>query len=140
MAESTPASASTDAERPSAPPPTASGPSNKTWGEALQDVSIERMRHIGKVPCARDSLLYGIGGGVAVGVGRFIVARIMQCDGGRQGIDGVELGGGRLRPNIHRMLHAKKVGMVVEKLNQLEEKRRQEGVAITVESDTTSKA
>ncbi|KAI8049194.1 hypothetical protein BDF22DRAFT_193206 [Syncephalis plumigaleata] len=97
------------------------------------------MRNIGKVPCGRDSLLYGIGGGLAVGAGRFIVKRkAMTASNWAVGAFAIISIGCWEWCNYQRLQHAKKVGVVVEKLNQLEEKRRQEGTAITTTTTTTT--
>jgi hypothetical protein len=39
--------------------------------------------------------------------------------------------------HFQRSQQVKKVGLVVEKLNQIEEKRRREGVAVTASTDAT---
>ncbi|KAI9592794.1 hypothetical protein BDF19DRAFT_450132 [Syncephalis fuscata] len=93
------------------------------------------MRNIGKVPCARDSLLYGIGGGIAVGAGRFITSRkALTASNWAVGAFALISIGCWEWCHFQRFRHAQKVGLVVEKLNQLEERRRREGTAITADS------
>ncbi|GFZ52380.1 hypothetical protein JCM24511_10153 [Saitozyma sp. JCM 24511] len=53
-----------------------SGDRVKDYWAALQRVDVARdLENIGQIPCARNSLLYGIAGGAGVGAVRFISSR-----------------------------------------------------------------
>jgi len=48
-------------------------PSWSAYGEALKTIKpVEDLKNVGNIPCGRDSLLYGIGGGVGIGCLRFL--------------------------------------------------------------------
>ncbi|RSH93287.1 hypothetical protein EHS25_007641 [Saitozyma podzolica] len=57
-----------------------SGDRVKDYWAALQRVDVARdLENIGQIPCARNSLLYGIAGGAGVGAVRFISSRSEQA-------------------------------------------------------------
>ncbi|KAG2218792.1 hypothetical protein INT45_000329 [Circinella minor] len=46
-----------------------------TFSEAFQTIKAEDFKNVGKIPCARNALLYGMGGAFGVGGIRYIVKR-----------------------------------------------------------------
>ncbi|ORY98481.1 hypothetical protein BCR43DRAFT_487605 [Syncephalastrum racemosum] len=46
-----------------------------SFGEAVKTIRADDFKHIGKIPCARNSLLYGIGAAFGMGGIRFIMKR-----------------------------------------------------------------
>ncbi|CAO3630000.1 unnamed protein product [Cunninghamella blakesleeana] len=50
-------------------------PEKSDYVEALKTVKVEDFKDIGKIPCARNSLLYGIGAAFGLGAIRFILKR-----------------------------------------------------------------
>ncbi|KAI9217305.1 hypothetical protein BC828DRAFT_391510 [Blastocladiella britannica] len=59
---------STDPSSSSSQTTDASSPS--TW-DVIKSINLDDMKNIGQVPCARNSLLYGMGSGFGAGVLRF---------------------------------------------------------------------
>ncbi|GAB5586330.1 hypothetical protein Unana1_01230 [Umbelopsis nana] len=51
------------------------GPNEPSITEALKTVKIEDLKNVPQIPCARNSLLYGIGGGAGFGAIRFLTRR-----------------------------------------------------------------
>ncbi|ORX43853.1 hypothetical protein DM01DRAFT_1387022 [Hesseltinella vesiculosa] len=49
--------------------------SKADYVDALKSVKLEELKDIGKIPCARTSLLYGIGAGFGIAALRFITKR-----------------------------------------------------------------
>ncbi|KAI8581392.1 hypothetical protein K450DRAFT_232836 [Umbelopsis ramanniana AG] len=54
---------------------TSKDPNEPSIKEALKTVKIEDLKNIPQIPCARNSLLYGIGGGAGFGAIRFLARR-----------------------------------------------------------------
>ncbi|KAI8335425.1 hypothetical protein BC941DRAFT_430282 [Chlamydoabsidia padenii] len=50
-------------------------PDKSDYVEALKTVKVEEFKDIGKIPCARPALLYGIGAAFGLGAIRFLVKR-----------------------------------------------------------------
>ncbi|CAM0140251.1 hypothetical protein VKS41_005940 [Umbelopsis sp. WA50703] len=50
-------------------------PNEPSLSEALKTVKIEDLKSVPQIPCARNSLLYGIGGGAGFGAIRFLAKR-----------------------------------------------------------------
>ncbi|KAI9276744.1 hypothetical protein BDA99DRAFT_554700 [Phascolomyces articulosus] len=46
-----------------------------TFSEAFQTIKVEDFKNVGKIPCARNALLYGMGGAFGVGGIRYMVKR-----------------------------------------------------------------
>ncbi|RKP10827.1 hypothetical protein THASP1DRAFT_21539 [Thamnocephalis sphaerospora] len=125
---STPADAAAAPDAATPAQPQQSQPA--TLSEALRNVSLDRMRHVVRTPCGRDSLLYGIGGGTAVGIARFLITRkVLPSANWAVGAFALISIGSWEWCHYQRIQYAKKMDLVVEKLNQLEEKKRREGGA-----------
>ncbi|ORX37741.1 hypothetical protein BD324DRAFT_623102 [Kockovaella imperatae] len=58
------------------PAPAGGSRSGSSWsevGQALKTIRpVEDLKNVGSIPCGRDSLLYGIGGGVGIGCLRYL--------------------------------------------------------------------
>ncbi|KAI8100111.1 uncharacterized protein BX664DRAFT_355455 [Halteromyces radiatus] len=50
-------------------------PDKSDYVEALKTVKLEEFKDIGKIPCARTSLLYGMGAAFGLGGIRFLIKR-----------------------------------------------------------------
>ncbi|KAI9487951.1 hypothetical protein BDB00DRAFT_850756 [Zychaea mexicana] len=46
-----------------------------TFTDALQTIKVDDFKNVGKIPCARNALLYGMGGAFGAGGIRYIVKR-----------------------------------------------------------------
>jgi len=61
----------TDPDAIQAPPP--------SIVDAVKTVHLEDFTKVHETPCVRNALLPGIGGGVAVGAGRFVIGGRISC-------------------------------------------------------------
>jgi len=53
-----------------------SRPSWKDYWTAAQTISTKDFENVPSIPCARNSLLYGIGGGTAIGCTRYLTSSV----------------------------------------------------------------
>jgi cytochrome c oxidase assembly protein subunit 20 len=85
------------------------------------------MRRVVKTECGRNSLLYGIGGGMAIGLARFMISRqvLTSTNWAVGGFTLISLGSWEWC-RYQLLQKAQKMDLIVEKLNQLEEKKRKQ--------------
>ncbi|CAB4379102.1 hypothetical protein RhiirA1_462521 [Rhizophagus irregularis] len=98
----------------------------KRFSIVLKNLSLNDFKNIGKIPCARKSFLYGIGGGTTIGALRFLQkGSVLSASNWAVGSFCMISIGTWEYCRIKRQLQNDKLKIVVEQINELNRKKAQ---------------